>query len=191
MLQQLPLILQLDIAGNPQRWITYEDSAYYVAKDLVGWSLGEVDITLHGGISRLTGQQSTLTMKTIIAIKSKINPRQFRTNRVPLTNKTLFRRDQNVCAYCGDSFGITHLTRDHIHPQSKGGDNTWTNVVTACEICNKKKGDKSLEDSNMRLIYVPYVPNRNEYLILQNRKILTDQMKFLLTGVSKESRLLN
>lgn len=190
-MRQLPNILQLDIAGNPTRWINYEDSAYYYAKDLVGWSMGEVDFTLYGGTSRMTGEQSTLKMNTIIAIRGKVNPRQFaHNNRVPLTNRSLFRRDQHVCAYCGNIFSDGKLTRDHIIPSSRGGQNTWMNVVACCSHCNKVKDNKTPEEAGMQLLYVPYVPNRAEYLVLMNRKILADQMAFLLQRVPKESRLL-
>ena len=41
----------------------------------------------------------------------------------------------------------------------------------------------------MKLHYVPYVPNRYEAFILSNRKILADQMEFLLQGVPKSSRM--
>ena len=190
-MREIPLVLQLDSAGNPQRWITYEDSAYYYAKNLVAWSMGEVDFDLHGGISARTGEQSILTMNTIIAIKGKVNKKQFAANsRVPLTNKALFRRDQQLCGYCGRHFSTSDLSRDHIIPVSKGGPNVWMNVVTACHSCNKHKDDRTPEQAGMELLYVPYVPNRAEWLILQNRKILADQMEFLLKQVPKESRLL-
>jgi 5-methylcytosine-specific restriction endonuclease McrA len=88
-------------------------------------------------------------------------------------------------------FAPTHLTRDHIIPVSRGGINTWMNVVTACSSCNKVKDNRTPEEAHMPLIYVPYAPNRAEYLILQNRKILGDQMEFLIKQVPKESRLLS
>lgn len=189
-LQELPLVLQLDIGGNPVRWITYEDSAYYYSKNLVAWSAGELDFTLRGGISVYTGKQSTMTMNTIIAVKGKSGTKDHATiMRVPLSNKTLFRRDRNLCAYCGYEFSTQELTRDHIMPTSKGGPNVWVNVVTACEGCNKAKDDRTPEQANMKLLYVPYEPSRGEYLILQNRRILADQMEFLLTKVSKNSRV--
>ena len=188
--EQLPLILQLDVAGNPHSWITFEKASYYYTKDLVAWSMQQSDLTLHGGTSRMTGLQSSLTMDTIIAIKGKVNSHQFaQMNRVPLTNKTLFRRDHHVCAYCGNEFGAKKLSRDHIHPVSKGGPNTWVNVVTACHSCNKRKDNHLLEDTDMALLYVPYTPTRSEHLILSNRNILADQMDFLLKNVPEESRL--
>lgn len=186
--QEIPLVLQLDIGGNPCRWITYEDSAYYYSKNLVAWAAGEVDFTLRGGTNAVTGEQSKLTMNTIIAVKGKAD-KDRATMRVPLTNKTLFRRDHNLCAYCGQVGEPRALTRDHIIPTSKLGPNTWMNVVTACEGCNKAKDDKTPEQAHMKLLYVPYEPTRGEYLILQNRRILADQMTFLLTKVSKNSRV--
>jgi len=189
-MRELPLVLQLDVAGNPHQWITYEKSAYYYAKDLVAWEAAPVDFTLHGGISALTGETSTLTINTIIAIKGKVTSHQLQQmNRIPLSNRTLFRRDKNLCAYCGHQFSTSELSRDHVVPTSKGGPNSWTNVVTACHSCNKYKDDRTLEQAGLQLLYVPYTPNRAELLILQNRTILADQMEFLLKRCPENSRL--
>ena len=114
----------------------------------------------------------------------------FRSGVVSLTNKTLFGRDKHICAYCGGHFTASKLSRDHIVPVSKGGKDNWTNVVTACIKCNLKKSDKLLQDIAMDLLYVPYVPNHYERMILENRNILADQMEYLLTGVPKHSRLM-
>ena len=193
-MNELPLVLQLDVSGNPLRWIIYEKSAYYYAKDRVAWSMGQVDFDLHGGTSALTGKQSILTVNTIIAVREENknkSKKHFAINtRVPLTNKALFRRDQNICAYCGNDFSSKDLSRDHIMPVSKGGPDIWTNVVTACTSCNKRKDNKTLEQAGLELLYVPYAPNRAEWLILHNRTILADQMEFLMKLVPKESRLL-
>lgn len=190
-MRQLPQVLQLDIAGNPQAWIDYETSAYHYAKGNVGWSMGEVEYDLRGGICAKTGEQSTLTINTIVAIKGLMNKKAMKHyNRVPLTNKALFRRDQNMCAYCGDIFtGKDALSRDHIQPVSRSGPNVWTNVVTACHPCNKMKDARTPEEAHMPLLYVPYTPNRSEWLILANRNILVDQMDFLMKHVPQESRL--
>lgn len=187
-MRELPLVLQLDVAGQPMRWIDYERSAYYYSKNVVAWSMSPVEFTLFGGTNAKTGMQSTLTMNTIIAIKGVVNTSRF-SHTPPLTNKALFRRDRNMCAYCGGVFAVHMLTRDHIIPTSQGGPDKWTNVVTSCGSCNKRKDDHTPEQADMLLLYVPYAPNHNEYLILQNKKILADQMQFLLKGVPKESRL--
>jgi len=189
-MREFPSILQLDIGGNPQNWITYEDACYHESKDNVAWSMGAVDFDVYGGTCALTGERTVLTINTIIAVRGEMNDKAMKHyNRVPLTNKTLFRRDQNICGYCGDPFPAQKLTRDHIIPSSRGGANKWQNVVTACEGCNKRKDDNLLEEINMELLYVPHVPNRAEWLILRNRKVLADQMDFLMKRVPKDSRL--
>lgn len=190
MTKEHPLILQLDVAGNPSRWITYEEAAYYYAKDLISWTIGDDGFTIYGGENAATGRQSFMDLNTIIAVKGEMGDRQlFRTPS--LTNRALFRRDQHICAYCGQEFHPNSLTRDHVTARSKGGKDVWTNVVTSCRGCNSLKDDASLEEAGMKLLYVPYAPNRAEYLILMNRNILADQMEFLKARVSKESRVLN
>lgn len=190
--RELPLVLSLDAAGNPCRWIDYEQSAYYYSKDLVAWAMGEVDYTLRGGTNAMSGQQSKLTINTIIAIKGKLSEKQLsRLNYVPLNNKMLFRRDRNLCGYCGRIFNTSDLTRDHITPSAQGGANTWMNIVTACETCNKHKDNRTPEQSRMQLLYIPYCPSRHEWLLLSNRNVLVDQMEYLLKGIPKESRVWN
>lgn len=188
---EFPLVLALDVAGQPGRWINYEDSAYYYAKGRIAWEMAPVEFTLRGGTNVATGKQSTLTINTIVAIKGQINGKHSHAHVPPLHNKTLFRRDHNICAYCGGEFRSSDLTRDHVTPKAQGGRDIWMNVVAACEICNRKKDDRTPEQAHMQLLYIPYEPNRAEWLILENRKILFDQQHFLLQQVPKHSRLLN
>jgi 5-methylcytosine-specific restriction endonuclease McrA len=95
----------------------------------------------------------------------------------------------HTCAYCGDYFSATQLTRDHIIPKAQKGQDIWTNVVAACKNCNQTKDNRTPEQANMQLLFVPYVPTKAEYLILKNRKILADQMEFLMKNVPDYSRL--
>ena len=62
-------------------------------------------------------------------------------------------------------------------------------MVTACRSCNQRKGNRTPEQAGMPLLYLPYRPNRWEGMILRNRRILADQMEFLLAGVPTTSRL--
>lgn len=189
-LKEFPLVLAVNAGGEPVSWISYERSAYYYAKERVLWSLGKHRIVLHGGTNSKTGLQSILEMDTIIAIDNNISPYKFKKSTNPsLTNKTLFERDRHLCAYCGHVYGWKALTRDHIIPSCKGGKDTWENVVTACTQCNNWKGEKTLSEAELQLLYVPYTPSYHEHLILQNRKILENQMDYLMKGVSKNSRI--
>lgn len=186
---QLPLILKLNVAGEPLEWITYRESAFYYAKDKVKWSMGEHHVTLRGGINAKTGERSTLKMDTIIFVDSKESPSKYRRPTPQLSNRTLFERDRRLCAYCGNKFSLSQLTRDHVLPTSKGGKNVWANVVTSCGKCNRLKDDRTPEQASMPLLYVPYAPSHYEKMILDNRRILADQMEYLLKSVPKSSRL--
>ena len=185
-----PKILSVNSGGEPTGWISYQRCAYYYAKERVLWSLGKHTIVLHGGTNTLTGKQSVLEMDTIVAIENDMSPYKFKKAFSPsLTNKTLFERDRHICAYCGTKYPKHVLTRDHIIPICKKGPDVWENVVTACKQCNNWKGEKTLEQAELELRYIPYIPSYHEHLILQNRKILEDQAQYLLKGVSKNSRI--
>jgi 5-methylcytosine-specific restriction endonuclease McrA len=106
-----------------------------------------------------------------------------------LTNPKLFARDRHVCAYCGDATHADELTREHIIPTSRGGQDTWMNCITACKTCNGRKGSRMPEEANMSLLYLPYVPSLHEDMILRGRRIVSDQMAFLLASVPRHSRL--
>ncbi len=184
------LILRLDTAGQPLEWLTWQDAVYYYALDRVAWTAGEHTLTIYGGTSRLTGLQSQMQINSIIAVRGS-HRQFFHQCRVSptLTNRELFRRDMHICMYCGDEFQEKNLTRDHIIPRSRGGRDTWTNVVTACRSCNVHKGCRTPEEAHMPLIAVPYAPNRAEYLALLNHnRILADQMAFLKSRFGKSSR---
>lgn len=182
-------VLALDISGVPRQWISYDDAISYWATKSVAWSMGEIVAKYRGGIQN-DGTMSYIETPSIIAIKGHgFNPHKHA--QVALSNRTLFGRDRYVCAYCGGHFPNHHdLSRDHIIPRYRGGENIWMNVVTACKECNSKKGHKTLKEANMELLYVPYEPNHYENMILQNRTILADQMEYLLAGVPKHSRIL-
>jgi 5-methylcytosine-specific restriction endonuclease McrA len=188
-IEGFPRILALTASGEPLDWISYEEAATYYAKNKVLYSLGTHEVKLRGGTNAKTGMQSVLQVDTIIALANDTSPSKYRNRDPRLTNKTLFERDRNLCAYCAKVYRQKDLTRDHVMPSSKGGKDAWENVVTACCGCNQYKGDKTPEQADMPLIYVPYTPSHNEHLILKNRNVLKDQMQFLMHGVSKHSRV--
>jgi hypothetical protein len=174
------------MAGLPQAWVVLEEAIVYHAKQLVAWSLGDDVREFRGGYQR-NGSRSSIATKSILAIKGCVH--EFHMPAPGLTNLLLFARDRHACAYCGNRFPAKVLSRDHVVPVSKGGKDIWTNTVTACRSCNTRKADRSPEQAGMRLLYVPYVPNRHEHFILRNRHILADQMEYLLAGVPRTSRL--
>ena len=77
---------------------------------------------------------------------------------VRLTRKNLMLRDAHQCQYCGKLPPVRDLNIDHVLPRSRGGDDTWENLVTACRVCNLRKGWKTPEEANMRLARRPFRP---------------------------------
>jgi len=76
--------------------------------------------------------------------------------KVVLSRENIFKRDEHKCAYCPS---VKNLTVDHIIPKSKGGLNTWENLITCCFSCNAKKGDRTPEQAGMKLSFKPSKPH--------------------------------
>ncbi len=78
-----------------------------------------------------------------------------------LTRREVFARDGYACQYCGKA--SRSLTLDHILPRSRGGPNTWINVISACVTCNHRKAGRTPEEAGMRLLREPGPPSPNPY----------------------------
>ena len=78
--------------------------------------------------------------------------------RVKFSRHNLYQRDNFTCQYCRNILPFSQLTYDHIIPRSRGGKTSWTNVVTACVRCNRRKGNKDLQQFNFKLIKEPVEP---------------------------------
>ena len=181
-------VLQLDVSGRPQAWISTKEAAVLYATDGVAWTLGDAVYVLRGGTQRRTGLQSLIAVHAILAVRGAVPTKAWR-QAPALSNPKLFARDRHLCAYCGLRFHADHLTREHIVPTSRGGGDSWMNCITACRPCNGRKGNRSPEEARMSLLYLPYVPSLHEDMILRGRRILSDQMEFLLASVPRHSRL--
>jgi hypothetical protein len=181
-------ILKLTGSGIPQSWLSIEEAVLHYATDEVIWELGTEVATLHGGVNALSGMRSQITVNSIIGVAGigKINPFDL----VPsLSNSKLFQRDRGICAYCGTQHVYSELEREHIVPLSRGGQDTWMNVVASCRDCNRRKSAYLPHEVGMSLLYAPYVPSLWEDMILRNRRILSDQMQFLAAKLPRGSRL--
>ncbi|MBF2097704.1 MAG: HNH endonuclease [Gloeomargaritaceae cyanobacterium C42_A2020_066] len=76
---------------------------------------------------------------------------------IPLTRRNVLHRDGHACQYCG--YTGEDLTLDHVVPRSRGGGDTWENVVTACVRCNIKKGSRTPEEARLTLRQRPKRPH--------------------------------
>lgn len=184
-------VLRTDVAGMPLEWIGYQDAVRLISLGQVSYSLGRMVFRIRGGINARTGMRSRVDVQAIVAsYGNHPHTHLFSDNYTPpLSNKALFRRDQFLCLYCGEQFPHALLSRDHVNPLSQGGVDTWANVVTSCKRCNNHKAGRTPEQAGMELLAIPFKPTHAEYVYLQGRRILTDQMEFLLSHFPRNSRL--
>lgn len=184
-------ILRTDVSGMPLEWITYQDAVRLYYLDEVAYMCGRLLYRIRGGTNARTGLRSIVDLNSIVATYGSVqasikgNPDYV----PPLNNKALFRRDDHLCLYCGRRFSGSMLSRDHVTPISRGGQDNWNNVVAACKPCNNFKGARTPEECGMQLLAVPFVPTHAEYVYLQGRRILADQMEFLRAHFPRKSPL--
>ena len=84
-------------------------------------------------------------------------------NKVPyqrskLTRQNIRLRDKGMCQYTGKKLKPSEGNVDHIMPVSRGGENTWTNMVYCDKQLNERKGNKTPEEMGLSLIANPKEP---------------------------------
>lgn len=97
---------------------------------------------------------------------------------VRLTKREVLRRDDYMCQYCGKR--APYLTLDHVIPRRLGGNHSWDNLVAACPSCNHRKGGRTIEQANMRLLHQPVEPPSSaDYLFARHLNINHDWAPFV------------
>ncbi|MEL6674758.1 MAG: HNH endonuclease [Bacteroidota bacterium] len=96
--------------------------------------------------------------------------------RVNLSRHNIFKRDNNRCVYCG---ARDSLTIDHVVPKSQGGRDSWDNLVTACQRCNAKKGNRTPEEAGMSMRHKPFRPSFVMFLSTFNGNVREDWKPYL------------
>jgi len=182
-------VLRTDAAGMPLEWVNYQDAVRLYHLGQVAYSCGSLLYRVHGGICALTGLRSYIDVNSIIATYggNKLLRKGHNHYVPPLHNPALFKRDAHLCMYCGERFQVRELSRDHVTPISQKGRDIWTNVVTACRRCNNHKAGRRPEEARMELLAVPFTPTHAEYIYLQGKRVLADQMEFLRAHFPRSS----
>jgi DNA-directed RNA polymerase subunit RPC12/RpoP len=102
----------------------------------------------------LLKEKAQVLSKTVIRLLNYITIPFKVMNKKP-SRSMIYKRDDHTCQYCGSK---KRLTIDHVVPKSKGGKDTWENMVVACSRCNIKKSDTLLEQTGMKLARIPKAP---------------------------------
>ncbi|MTE23408.1 MULTISPECIES: HNH endonuclease [Microbacterium] len=86
--------------------------------------------------------------------------------RIPVTRRGVLRRDGYRCGYCGRAAN----TIDHVLPRSRGGADSWENLVAACVTCNNVKSDRTPQEMGWKLRHVPAIPRGNSWAVRGSEK---------------------
>jgi 5-methylcytosine-specific restriction endonuclease McrA len=130
--------------------------------------------------------ETVKTSKGLIRVPTIVICSKF--NKVPLkkavfpTNSNIRERDEWTCQYTGQKLTRDNVSIDHIIPRSRGGENTWENLVV-CELdLNIWKGDRTPKECGLRLIRKPFKPKN-----IKTAKFMRDEWKNFVDGGSFET----
>jgi 5-methylcytosine-specific restriction endonuclease McrA len=84
---------------------------------------------------------------------------RFRRREARFSRRNVYARDHYKCQYCAKRYPADELTCDHVIPRSRGGGTDWTNIVTCCVGCNRKKGGRTPEEAHLKLLKNPVRPS--------------------------------
>lgn len=141
---------------------------------------GKAELLEQEGGRSFRSESRAVPWPTVIRLVRYVHvPQRFRRQ---VTNTFLFARDDYTCQYCGrhrsELRGRQFLTRDHIVPKSRGGGNSWENVVTSCSPCNNRKGGRLPREAGLRLRTEPREPNY-VHLVWVVRRVTGTQEKYI------------
>lgn len=134
-------------------------SVINVRKAVVLLFLGKAELIASVDGKRVRAVSMSMPFPSIVRVSVYV---RIPYKRIILSRKNILRRDGHRCQYCGR--GDLPLTVDHVLPLSRGGDDTWENLVCACVGCNNRKGDRTPQESNMPLRRNPLRPNHVTFI---------------------------
>lgn len=141
---------------------------------------GKAEVVEADGDRVVRSERLTVPRPSVIRLVRFVHvPRKFRRQ---VTNTFLFARDDYRCQFCGrgaDELRTReYLTRDHLVPLSRGGNNEWMNVMTACSTCNTRKGNRLVDECGMKPLKAPHEPHF-VHLAWAVRKLTPTQSKYI------------
>ncbi len=107
---------------------------------------------------KISSPSKSFDLPAVIVLKTVV---KFRFTTIACNRKNIVWRDNNQCQYCANYLPSDKLTMDHVLPKSRGGQNTWENLVAACTKCNQKKGSRTTKESGMHPLKKPIRPKAN------------------------------
>ena len=116
-------------------------------------------VLAQSGDEQMHSASATFELPSVILLQRYVRVPTSR--RIPVSRRGVLRRDGHRCAYCAKSAN----TIDHVQPKSRGGSDTWENLVAACLRCNNKKSDKTLAEMGWSLSFTPRMPHGSSWMV--------------------------
>ena len=107
---------------------------------------------------KISSPSVTFKIPSVIVLKTIV---KYFNSGFAASRTNVIWRDNNTCQYCNKKFLSSDLTLDHVIPKSRGGANTWTNLVASCKKCNQKKANRTPEEAEMKLAKKPVKPSNS------------------------------
>jgi 5-methylcytosine-specific restriction endonuclease McrA len=161
------LVLNADY--TPLSIIDYRKAISFLYKDDLSQTL---EIVNYYKDDYLIGIDYKVYIPAVIRVKHYLN---LHNCIVKFSRANLFVRDNYKCQYCGQTSDKNQMTYDHIIPKSQWSydysPTTWTNIVLACTECNRRKGNRTPEQANMKLMNIPTSPSKHKKYLSVTRRL--------------------
>ncbi len=156
---QMRKVLVLNTTYEPLNVCSVRRALVLVFKD-------KAEVVEHSG-AVYHSERTAVGLPNVIRLRTYVTlPRRSMAGRI--SRRAVFARDRHRCQYCGSE---RHLTVDHVVPRSKGGSDTWDNLVTSCAPCNRKKGDRPPHVAGLSLARKPRPPEPAAFVLMHVDKI--------------------
>ena len=162
-------VLLLNSDYRALRFVTWERALRLMSRE-------KVDIVSHWEDTIIRSIDGKIILPSTLRLKNHV--RYYRKGPLKFSKLLIKKRDRFTCQYCGET-RRSSLTIDHVIPKSKGGKNTWKNLVTCCQRCNTKKDSLSPAEAGLKLRYKPYRPTYLQFLRRVNGSFHNDWLAYL------------
>ncbi len=99
--------------------------------------------------------RSAIRVPTVIVA---VNYARVPKKRPKLSAKNIRERDGNRCQYTGRLLDPDEGSLDHVMPRSRGGVDSWENLVWSAKEVNQRKADRLPHEAGLKLLNVPRAP---------------------------------
>jgi 5-methylcytosine-specific restriction endonuclease McrA len=123
-----------------------------VARAMTLFIRGAVTIEEFDGENVLRSVRQTFRVPSVIRLRHYVYLKRSKQAKATVRRPQIYMRDSYRCQYCGEHKSASTLTLDHILPRAQGGNSAPENLVTACEKCNGRKGNRTPEQARMPLL---------------------------------------